>query len=216
MAGRIIELNDSYAHPIPWGIQGESGATVLHLDITDFSASYPGGKAVVIFQRQDGKPYTHKFVKEEKNLFIELDATDTQLIGKCEIAISWVAPGNRLLKKANFHSFILPSALEEPLPLTEESIMALDNLKGYVEEAKELLKQAHYRKQVQFCTELPASGEENQLYVDITNDEIYFWKENKFVLLGAGSQFVDYTAIMGGDASGKYQNILFGGYASEE
>ena len=137
---RIIELAKMLkCHS--WGYQGENGATILVADISEFLSFNPDGKASVIFQRQDGHPYIHKFTITGKNLFIELNSTDTQQQGKCEVQISWTQ-GNRILKKKSFQSFILPNSLNEDLPLTEESIVALDKLQEYVEEAKKLLEEA--------------------------------------------------------------------------
>ena len=139
---RIIEL-DAQKECVSWGFQGESGAITLVVDISDFLAVNSDGKATVIFQRHDGHPYIHNFSIDQKNLFITLTSTDTQIIGKCEVQISWTV-GSKILKKRTYCSFILPSALEEDLPLTEEGIAALDNLKKYVEEAKQLLSDIDY------------------------------------------------------------------------
>ena len=68
---RIIEL-DKQKECMSWGIQGESGATTLVVDISDFNAIASNGKPVVIFQRQDGHPYVHNFSIDGKNLFITL------------------------------------------------------------------------------------------------------------------------------------------------
>ena len=108
MSQRVIDLAKRISPPLPWGNQGEAGATDLFLDISEFYMADPNGKAIVTFTRQDGHTYIHKFQLENKNLFITLTATDTQLVGKCEVQINWLSKGNRLTKSYNYKSFIIP------------------------------------------------------------------------------------------------------------
>ena len=122
---RLIEL-DKQKECTSWGFQGESGATILVADISEFAAQYPAGKPNVIFQRQDGHPYIHNFIFSGENLLIELNSTDTQQQGKCEVQISWIVSGNKVMKKKLYTSYIMPGSLEGDLPLTEESILLLD------------------------------------------------------------------------------------------
>ena len=165
MSQRVIDLAKRISPPLPWGNQGEAGATDLFLDISEFYMADPNGKAVVTFTRQDGHTYIHKFQLENKNLFITLTATDTQLVGKCEVQINWLSKGNRLTKSYNYKSFILPAASEKPFPLTEESVAALDNLQSYIEDAKKILEEAKLKKQIIFCDELPLEGLSEFVYL---------------------------------------------------
>ena len=167
-----------------WGYQGESGATILVADVGEFMSIYPVGQANVIFQRQDGHPYMHKFSTVGENLFIELNSTDTQQQGKCEVQISWIAEGNRVLKKKIYRSYILPGSLEGDLPLTNDSIVALDSLQEYVEQAKTLLEEAkQYAAELVFVDEMPADGEIGKLYIQKDTSSLYFWNGDVFMLL---------------------------------
>lgn len=209
---RFIEL-DNQKECISWGIQGESGATTLIVDVSDFQAINPEGKAAVIFQRQDGHPYIHNFKIVEKNLFITLSQIDTQIIGKCEVSVSW-AIGSRILKKKNYRSFILPSALEEDLPLTEEAIAALDDLQSYVEEAKELVANAQqFAAELIFVDTLPEQGDTTKLYIVNTTSKLYRWDGSTFVPMTSNTQ---YDVIFGGVADAKYEELLQGGDAAFE
>lgn len=210
---RLIEL-DKQKECHSWGYQGENGATTLVVDIVDFLAANKKGTPVVVFQRKDGHPYIHNFQIEGENLFITLTQTDTQIIGKCEVSVSWAA-GNKILKKRNYTSFILPSAIEGDLPLTEESIAALDNLEKYVEEAKNLVEQAElYSQELIFVDTLPLEGETTKLYVEKTTGKLYFWNGTEFVAMtGGSSQPEDYDFVSGGDAFGRYESTMSGGSA---
>lgn len=180
---RIIDLT-KMPECTHWGYQGESGATILVADVSDFLAAFPNGQPNVIFQRQDGHPYVHNFKTTGENLFIELNSTDTQQQGKCEVQISWIAKGNRVLKKQIYRSFILPGNLEDDLPLTNESIVALDNLKEYVEEARKILEEAkQYSAELIFVDSLPENGENGKLYVTKNTNGLYFWNGEVFMLL---------------------------------
>ena len=180
---RLIEL-DKQKECTSWGFQGESGATILIADISEFAVQYPAGKPNVIFQRQDGHPYIHNFIFSGENLLIELNSTDTQQQGKCEVQISWIASGNRVMKRNIYRSFILPADLEGDLPLTEESIMMLDQLESYVDEAKELLTEAQqYASELVFVDVLPEEGEQNKLYISKDTNGLYFWNGEVFMLL---------------------------------
>lgn len=186
---RIIELA-KMRECHSWGYQGENGATILVADISEFLSSDQDGKASVIFQRQDGHPYIHNFTIIGENLFIELNSTDTQLQGKCEVQIGW-AKGNRIYKKTTYQSFILPSALEEDLPLTEDSLVALDNLQTYVEEAKKLLSEAEqYAAEIIFVEELPADGIFGKLYIEKNTNTAYIWGGEKFVSIGGEAELL--------------------------
>lgn len=209
---RFIEL-DNQKECISWGIQGESGATTLIVDVSDFQAINPEGKAAVIFQRQDGHPYIHNFKIDGKNLFITLSQTDTQIIGKCEVSVSW-AIGSRILKKKNYRSFILPSALEEDLPLTEEAIAALDDLQSYIEEAKELVANAQqFAAELIFVDTLPEQGDTTKLYIVNTTSKLYRWDGSTFVPMTNNTQ---YDVIFGGVADAKYEELLQGGDATSK
>ena len=167
-----------------WGYEGESGATILVADIGDFLSQYPNGQPNVIFQRRDGHPYIHKFITSGENLLIELNSTDTQQQGKCEVQISWIVEGNRILKKRIYHSIILPGGLEGELPLTNESIIALDQLQEYVEQTKKLLEEAkQYAAELIFVDEIPTTGEEGKLYIQKNTNKLYFWNNEAYVLL---------------------------------
>lgn len=207
---RIIEL-DKQKECVSWGIQGESGATTLVVDISDFNAIASNGKPVVIFQRQDGHPYVHNFSIDGKNLFITLSQTDTQIIGKCEVSISW-AIKQQIIKKKNYCSFILPSALEEDLPLTEEAIAALDDLQSYVEEAKELVANAQqFAAELIFVDTLPEQGDTTKLYIENTTSQLYRWNGSTFVSMTSKPQ---YDVIFGGFADAKYDELLQGSDAA--
>lgn len=209
---RIIEL-DKQKECMSWGIQGESGATTLVVDISDFNATSSNGKPIVIFQRQDGHPYIHNFSTDGKNLFITLSQTDTQIIGKCEVSISW-AVGQQIMKKKNYRSFILPSALEEDLPLTEEAIAALDDLQSYVEEAKELVANAQqFAAELVFVDTLPEQGDTTKLYIENTTSRLYRWNGTAFVSMTSQPQ---YDVIFGGIADAKYDELFQGGDATFE
>ena len=213
MSQRVIDLEQIVSPPIPWGTQGESGATILFLNIQDFLSAAPDGNAVCTFTRQDGHPYIHKFSIEKNNLFITLTQTDTQLIGKCEVQINWLTQGNRVVKSRNFKSFILPASAELPLPLTNESVAALDDLENYVNEAKDLLQKAQYTKQIIFCDELPLEGESQYLYLVSKNNGLYYWKDGWYLLNGTGG-LGDYELVLGGDAAGPgTDNTVSGGDA---
>lgn len=192
---RIIQL-DKLKECEDWGKQGENNATTLVIDINDFLA-FQEGYPVVIFQRKDGHPYIHNFIIDGENLFISLSSIDTQIIGKCELQINWVGKNSSIKKKKVYSSFILPNKLEEDLPLTEESIMALDNLKNYVEEAKTLLTNIEKAsKDVYFVQALPPNGEEEKIY--ITKDsKTYYWHENSFIELTSTN---NPNYLYGGDA----------------
>ena len=198
---RIIQL-DKLKECEDWGKQGEHNATTLVVDISDFLA-FQEGQPLVFFQRKDGHPYIHNFVKDGENLFISLSSADTQIIGKCELQINWVGKNNTVKKKKTYTSFILPNKLEEDLPLTQESVMALDNLKGYVEEAKSLLVNIEKASKDVYLIDsnsLPPYGEEEKIY--ITKDQkIYFWSSEtySFVELAISNNF---EYIYGGDAFG--------------
>lgn len=180
---RLIELEDKKPCA-SWGYQGESGATILIASISEFAAQYPTGKPNVIFQRHDGHPYIHKFILSGENLLIELNSTDTQQQGKCEVQISWIVSGNKVMKKKIYSSYILPGALEGDLPLTDESILALDNLEKYVEEAKLLLGEAQqYASELVFIDTLPETGEATKLYIDKSTSSMYYWSGDAFMLL---------------------------------
>ena len=209
---RIIEL-DKQKECMSWGIQGESGATTLVVDINDFNAAASNGKPVVIFQRQDGHPYIHNFSTDGKNLFITLSQTDTQIIGKCEVSISW-AVGQRIIKKKNYRSFILPSALEEDVPRTEEAIAALDDLQSYVEKAKELVANAQqFAAELIFVDTVPEQGDATKLYIENTTSQLYRWNGSTFVPMTSKPQ---YDVIFGGIADAKYDELLQGGDATFE
>lgn len=214
---RLIDL-DAQKECASWGIQGESGATTLIVDLTSFLAIDTNGKAAVVFQRQDGHPYIHKFIQEGKNLFITLTQTDTQLVGKCELQVNWLGAGNRIVKSKLYRSFITPNALEGDLPLTEESIAALDNLEQYVEEAKDLLENAQqYAQELVFVATLPEKGDPNKLYVEQTEGKLYWWNGEKFVPMGgnSGPSILDYDAIIGGDADDIWDSCIIGGSANK-
>ena len=180
---RIIDLS-KMPECSSWGYQGENGATILLANIEEFIAQYPTGQANVIFQRQDGHPYIHKFVTSGENLLIELNSTDTQQQGKCEVQISWVVKGNRILKKKIYRSFILPGNLEGDLPLTNNSIAALDQLQEYVEQAKEILEEAkQYAAELIFVDKMPEIGEIGKLYIQENTNSLYFWNGEIFILL---------------------------------
>lgn len=186
-----------------WGVQGESGATTLVIDISNFLA-ISEGKPVVIFQRQDGHPYIHNFSLEGKNLFITLSSVDTQIIGKCEVAISWVA-GSKVIKKKNYNSFIVPSALENDLPLTEEAIVALDDLKSYVEEAKDLVANAsQFAAELVFVSSLPADGQSGKLYIEETTSNLYYWNGSSFIPMTSDINLPQYDSIIGGNAASQF------------
>lgn len=85
MSQRMIDLQKHVSPPIPWGTQGESGATILVLDISSYLAAYPDGAAITTFTRQDGKTYIHKNFISNETLLMELTQTDTFLVGKCEV-----------------------------------------------------------------------------------------------------------------------------------
>lgn len=205
---RLVDL-DAQNPCTSWGIQGESGATTLIADISPFLALDTNGKPAVIFQRQDGHPYMHKFVLDGKNLFVTLTQTDTQLVGKCELQVNWLGLGNRIAKSKIYRSFITPSSLEGDLPLTQESIVALDELKQYVEEAKSLVEEA---QELEFVEELPNEGESSKLYVEQNEEKLYWWNGTEFVPLG-GAQPA-YDIIMGGDANKFWDSsVLLGGSA---
>ena len=207
---RIIELNKQ-KECMSWGVQGESGATTLVADISDFQAAFSQGKPAVIFQRQDGHPYIHNFSIDGENLFITLTQTDTQIIGKCEVSISW-AVGSRIMKKKNYQSFILPSALEQDLPLTEEAIAALDDLQSYVEEAKELVANAQqYAAELLFVDELPKQGDATKLYIEKSTSKLYYWNGTSFISMTNNN--LQYDAIIGGNANSNFEDSLQGGDA---
>lgn len=199
MPARIIDLS-TQKECVSWGFQGENGATILVANIGEVAGRYPDGKPNVIFQRHDGHPYIHNFIIEGKNLFIELNSTDTQIIGKCEVQISWVAQGNRVVRVNSYRSFILPSKLEDDLPLTHESIVALDDLKSYVEEAKNLVSEAQNKTtELDFVSSLPAVGQSGRLYIDKSTSLIYFWDDDHFVALSSHYD-EEFTLLCGGDA----------------
>lgn len=88
------------------------------------------------------------------------------------------------MKKKIYSSYILPGALEGDLPLTNESILALDNLEAYVEEAKLLLSEAQqYAAELVFVETLPEVGDNTKLYIDKTTSSIYYWSGDAFMLL---------------------------------
>lgn len=226
---RVIDLS-KMLECSSWGYQGENGATILVADITEFINVYPNGKPNVIFQRQDGHPYIHKFTTVGENLFIELNSTDTQQQGKCEVQISWIASGNRIIKRNIYRSFILPADLEDDLPLTEESIMMLDKLEEYVEEAKKLLSGAQpYASELVFVDILPEEGEQNKLYISQDTNNLYFWNGEAFMLLNPQSDndhccchpvppppppsCPDFPPIGGGDSDDEGEEIFYGGNA---
>ena len=234
---RVIDLS-KMPECTSWGYQGESGATILVADTTEFANAYPNGKPNVIFQRQDGHPYIHKFTTVGENLFIELNSTDTQQQGKCEVQISWIASGNRIMKKNIYRSFILPADLEGDLPLTEESIMMLDQLENYVDEAKELLSKAQqYASELVFVDVLPEEGEQNKLYISKDTNGLYFWNGEVFMLLNPQPTEIpddddnhccchpvppppppppsrpDFPPIGGGDSDDEGEEIFYGGNA---
>ena len=194
---RIIQL-DKLKECEDWGKQGENGATTLVVQINDFLA-FQDGRPIVFFQRKDGHPYVHNFIIDGENLFISLSSIDTQIIGKCELQINWVGKNNVVKKKKVYSSFILPNKLEENLPLTEESIMALDNLKEYVEEAKALLTNIEKAsKDVYFVDALPPNGEEEKIYITKDNKTYYWSKESaSFIELTSTNNF---NYLYGGDA----------------
>ena len=180
---RLIEL-ENQKQCASWGYQGESGATILIASISEFVTQYPTGKPNVIFQRHDGHPYMHKFILSGENLLIELNSTDTQQQGKCEVQISWIVSGNKVMKKKIYSSYILPGDLEGDLPLTDESILALDNLEAYVEEAKLLLNEAkQYAAELVFVEALPEVGDNTKLYIDKATSSMYYWSGDAFMLL---------------------------------
>lgn len=204
MSQRVIDLSKKISPPLPWGNQGEAGATELFLDISEFYMADPNGKAIVTFTRQDGHTYIHKFQLENKNLFITLTATDTQLVGKCEVQINWLSQGNRLTKSYNYKSFILPAASEKPFPLTEDSVVALDNLQSYIEDAKKILEEAKLKKQIIFCDELPLEGLSEFVYLLSKDKGLYYWSDGWYLLnpKNSGGGLGDYDFVFGGDAEG--------------
>ena len=105
------------------------------------------------------------------------------------------------MKKQIFTSFILPGALEESLPLTPESVAALDNLQQYVEEAKQLLEQANtYAAEIIFVDEMPADGKSGKLYIEKNTNSMYIWDGEAFIQLNNESPVYDEEIIFGGDA----------------
>lgn len=218
MSQRVIDLAKRISPPLPWGNQGEAGATDLFLDISEFYMADPNGKAIVTFTRQDGHTYIHKFQLENKNLFITLTATDTQLVGKCEVQINWLSKGNRLTKSYNYKSFILPAASEKPFPLTEESVAALDNLQSYIEDAKKILEEAKLKKQIIFCDELPLEGLSEFVYLLSKDKGLYYWSDGWYLLnpKSSGSGLGDYDFVFGGNAEGPTnESYWIGGTASQ-
>lgn len=201
---KIIDLSKVVRPPLAWGNQGENGATQLFLDISEFFAADHNGHAVVVFTRSDGKSYIHNFQIENEKLFITLSQTDTYLVGKCETQISWLSEKNRILKSLNFKSFIAPAASELPLPLTDESIEALDDLRGYVEEAKNLVESAKTTKQIIFCDALPTTGMSEFVYVLSSTNTMYYWANGAWHLLSGSGECDcdDPDFVYGGSASG--------------
>lgn len=121
--------------------------------------------------------------------------------------------GSRTAKKKNYRSFILPSALEGDLPLTEESIAALDNLEQYVEEAKDLVANAQqFAAELVFVNSLPADGQSGKLYIEKNTNDLYFWDGTQFVLM-SGGDVPDYDFVHGGHATTTYESGLSGGNA---
>ena len=135
------------------------------------------------------------------------------------------------MKKNIYHSFILPADLEGDLPLTEESVMMLDQLESYVEEAKELLSGAQqYASELVFVDVLPEKGEQNRLYINKDANGLYFWNGEVFMLLNPQSDddhccchpvpppppppsCPDFPPIGGGDSDDEGEEIFYGGNA---
>lgn len=213
MSQRVIDLRKHVSPPIPWGTQGESGATVLVLDISDYIAAYPDGAAITTFTRQDGKTYIHQNLVSNEQILIELTQSDTFIVGKCEVQVNWVAKGNRIVKSESFRSFILPASAELPLPLTSDSIAALDDLQTYVEEAKELVSNATNISSVIFVDELPSEGKANTLYLLSANNGLYSFDKTGWNLLNGKGGLGDYEYVFGGSAEMSNDNVVSGGDA---
>lgn len=216
MSQRVIDLRKSVSPPTPWGVQGESGATILMLDISEYYSAYPDGAAITTFTRQDGKTYIHKNLVSNEQILIELTQYDTFIVGKCEVQVNWVVKGNRIVKSENFRSFILPSSAELPLPLTSESVAALDDLQSYVEEAKELVNNASNVSSVVFVDTLPSEGKANTLYLLSSNNGLYSYDRTGWNLLNGKGGLGDYESIMGGGAANFSDNLLTGGTANAD
>ena len=113
--------------------------------------------------------------------------------------INWVI-NDIIVKKKNYYSFILPNALEENLPLTEESILALDNLKSYVDEAKNLLTNIENQTiEIFFIDELPEEGIENKIYINKQTNKIYYWSKGNFIQISSSGN-TDFDILFGGNA----------------
>ena len=94
----------------------------------------------------------------------------------------------------------MPPNLEGDLPLTKESIIALDNLKEYVESAKKLVEEAEdYAAELNFVNSLPPTGESARLYIEKDTNALYYWDEEKFIQLSSSNTSTP-EVIFGGDA----------------
>lgn len=139
MPVRSIDVSTS-KRPISWGLQGENNATQLIIDVKDFYNAWPDGSPALLITRQDGHPYLA--AKEQwlldpttTNIVFTLSATETELLGRIELVVSWSRTNGSIAKSKSFLGFISGNPSSTGLPLTPSTIIALDNLKEAVEKA---------------------------------------------------------------------------------
>lgn len=89
---KVIPLSEMYT--AVWGKQGENNAVHLSFDLTGWENAWPDSAAAVSFRRADGKEYAHAYKREGNTLLIPVLNYDTEIVGSCAVAISWLDNGN--------------------------------------------------------------------------------------------------------------------------
>ena len=217
---RIVELS-CQRRPACWGKQGENEATLLSINIASFIAAWPDGVPVVTIKRQDGHPYYKTDGLEVKNniLTFPLSTVDAEIAGRIECTVNWTV-GDNVAKTQTYFGFITEDPGGCCVPPTSETIIMLDNLKQYVEDAEaaaELAQslvgvspeEAPYLTHVLTLDKLPVQGQTKRLYLVTSSNSLFYWDEDiaSYVAIasgggGGGGTIPPGTIIHGGNAYG--------------
>lgn len=109
-----------------WSQQGEIGATQLI-----FPASV--SPTAISFVRQDGHPYLAATTQwswdpTTQQVSIVLGAKETTYVGRLELTPHWTTNQPTSAQARSYHGNITPNPSQIDLPLTPDTITALDNL----------------------------------------------------------------------------------------
>ena len=137
----------------------------------------------------------HDFYQDDEKIYIPLTNTDTNIVGKCQMSVTWY-DNNKIIKDSLYGGYITPSALENPLPLDPTTVASLEELNKMLAEVREIAA-----PQIEFVDELPPPPPEhpNHLWV-VGQQQFYAWSEIDQVYYELNSAAWD--LICGGTAGG--------------